>query len=129
MFFVLRHRIQIKNAKNLTPAELEAIGEVICNTDSEEELLGDPDTSEDESVEESGHHFGSEEELTSSDTSEEESWEQESDKYIGKNKKSIWCKTPATSKFDKHKAKNIIKKLTVPKQCARDITAKHALFF
>lgn len=140
MFF-FRHRVKIKNPKSLTQNELEAIAQVICDTDSEEEVGGDGDISEEhEVIEEDKHNSNSEQEISEPEDKDVDDQNSDSEdvplsvlaaskggQYVGKDKKTIWYKNP-TSKSTKPKTKNIIKILPGPKQCARDITNEMSAF-
>ncbi|CAH2005995.1 unnamed protein product [Acanthoscelides obtectus] len=139
-----RNRVKVKNPQKLTQDELAAIAQVICDTDTEEEVGGEGDSDGSEQVEEEAHNSDSEQEISKLEEVDEVDVDQSSsdsedillsvlaankqDKYIGKDKKTIWYKNYPMSKSSKSKIKNIIKILPGPKQCARDITDETSAF-
>ncbi|XP_071052930.1 piggyBac transposable element-derived protein 4-like [Onthophagus taurus] len=132
-----------EDLQNFTQNELEALAQVIHDTDSEEEVGGEADISdESEGIEEDNHNSNSEQEMSEQEENGEVEGEQYSDsddvplsvlvanegQYVGKDKKTIWYKTYPRSKSTKPRSKNIIKILPGPKQCARDITDEISAF-
>ncbi|XP_050303870.1 uncharacterized protein LOC126741492 [Anthonomus grandis grandis] len=138
------HRIKIKNPKGLTQNELEAVAQVLCDTDSEEEIGGEGDISdENKDIEEDKHNSNSEQEISEQEEQDKVEDDQSSGsedvplsvlvanregQYVGKDKTTIWYKSYPMCKSTKPKSKNIIKILPGPKQCARDITDEMSAF-
>lgn len=107
------------------------MAQVIMDGDeSEGEVGGESDTSEDEAIEESDHNTESEEEQ--SDTVQNQSSDLDNEvteaNFVGKDKSTTWNKNPTTSKFRKASKKNIVKIISGPKPCARDITDERSAF-
>nr|XP_022913127.1 piggyBac transposable element-derived protein 4-like [Onthophagus taurus] len=48
--------------------------------------------------------------------------------FIGKDKKTKWCKNQVVSKFSKTASKNIVKIFPGPRQCAKDVTNERSAF-
>ncbi|CAH2006856.1 unnamed protein product, partial [Acanthoscelides obtectus] len=58
------NRVKVKNPQKLTQDELAAIAQVICDTDTEEEVGGEGDSDGSEQVEEEAHNSDSEQEIS-----------------------------------------------------------------
>ncbi|CAH1976108.1 unnamed protein product, partial [Acanthoscelides obtectus] len=99
------NRVKVKNPQKLTQDELAAIAQVICDTDTEEEVGGEGDSDGSEQVEEEAQNSHSEQEISELEEVDEVDVDQSSsdsedillsvlaankqDKYIGKDKKTI----------------------------------------
>ncbi|XP_072375127.1 uncharacterized protein [Diabrotica undecimpunctata] len=118
--YIALDKVKIRNPNKLTQMELEELAQVICNSDSEEELpKDDADTSSEEYVEETEQD--SESEIESNDSHDDLEHVESSSYFIAKDKLTRWNKNPLKSKFSKVSAKNLVKIFPGVKQKARDI--------
>ncbi|KAK9679904.1 hypothetical protein QE152_g39565 [Popillia japonica] len=95
-----REKVIIKIRNNLTLAELEELAQVICDSDSEDEIPDDDaDTSSDEYIEKSEHDSDSEIDGNGSDDFDKE--DENSNHFITKDRMTTWHKNSLKSKFSK----------------------------
>lgn len=115
------------------------MAQAICDEESDEDVGGDPDTSDEELIEKSDHDTDSEvdlndtnEEMVDSDADDDNGntseLDEDSEYFIGKDKKTKWHKKSLVSKFSKTSSKNIVKIFPGPKMCARDVTDEKSAF-
>lgn len=111
-FLSFQDKVKIKNPDKLTHQELEELAQIICDSDSEEELPDDDgDTSYEEKIEDTAQDSESEIEGNDSDDLED----------VVEDKLTRWNKNSLKSKFSKMSIKNLVKIVPGAKQQARDI--------
>lgn len=125
---VFRKRVNVRNPNNLSEGELQAMAQAMFEEESEDEVGGEPDTSEDEEVMYSEHNSDSEEELSDSQGEAEDLEEENVDFFLGKDKTTKWSKNPIASKFSKTKKKNIVYIFPGLTSHSRDITDERSAF-
>lgn len=113
------------------------MAQAIFDEESDEEVGGDPDTSDDELIEKSDHDSDSEVDLndvnqydsdTDNDNGNSSELDEDNDYLLGKDRKTKWHKQSLMRKFSKTPSKNIVKLFPGPRVCARDVTTELSAF-
>lgn len=99
------------------------MAQAIFDEESDEEVGGDPDTSDDELIEKSDHDSDSEVDLN-----DVNQYDSDNDYLLGKDRKTKWHKQSLMRKFSKTPSKNIVKLFPGPRVCARDVTTELSAF-
>lgn len=138
-YLLCRDRVPVRNPKKLSEDELRAMAQAIFEEESDEDVGGDPDTSDDELIEKTEHDTESEVDLndenqytidsdTNSNIENSSDLDEDNDYFIAKDRKTKWYKKSLLSKFTKTPSKNIVKIFPGPRVCARDVTTELSAF-
>lgn len=103
----VREKVKILVPNRLIQAEMKELAQVICDTDSEEEIADDADTSTDEYIE--GNDDNSDLEMEGSNSEDLDEAGENNKQHVAKDKVTSWHKISLRSKFNsgRCKVKNI----------------------